>query len=74
MSVYSGVSGQNKDSAYRMCLRIWSAYTKYIRQQTKKDRLIDSIYFGCFYHKENVEHSTYCMVENGAFGELKFVN
>ena len=31
MSTYSGVQSQNKASHYRLCLRIWSGFTKYIR-------------------------------------------
>jgi hypothetical protein len=34
--------------AVRICLRLWSAYTKYIRQQCKKDRVVDSLFFGTF--------------------------
>lgn len=33
----------------KLCMRIWSGYTKYIRSQCIKDRIIDSIYFGSFF-------------------------
>lgn len=36
------------DKHIRMCLRIWSGFTKFIRSQCNKDRVVDSIYFGNF--------------------------
>ena len=33
-------------------MRIWSGYTKFIRSQCNKDRIIDSIYFGSFLRKD----------------------
>ena len=33
-------------------MRIWSGYTKFIRSQCNKDRIIDSIYFGSFLKKD----------------------
>jgi hypothetical protein len=33
-------------------MRIWSGYTKFIRSQCNKDRLIDSIYFGSFFKRD----------------------
>ena len=48
MSTFSGVQSQNKDSHYRLCLRIWSGFSKYIRSQCNKDRICDSVYFGQF--------------------------
>lgn len=34
-------------------MRIWSGYTKFIRSQCNKYRVIDSIYFGYFFKKES---------------------
>ena len=39
----------SKIDKMKMFLRIWSGYTKFIRSQCLKDRIIDSIYFGTFY-------------------------
>jgi hypothetical protein len=36
----------------KLCMRIWSGYTKFIRSQCNKDRIIDSIYFGSFFKKD----------------------
>lgn len=36
----------------KLCMRIWSGYTKFIRSQCNKDRIIDSIYFGSFLRKD----------------------
>lgn len=36
----------------KLCMRIWSGYTKFIRSQCNKDRIIDSIYFGSFLKKD----------------------
>ena len=36
----------------KLCMRIWSGYTKFIRSQCNKDRIIDSIYFGSFFQKD----------------------
>ena len=38
-------------------MRIWSGYTKFIRSQCNKDRIIDSIYFGAFFRKESAENN-----------------
>jgi hypothetical protein len=35
-----------------MVQKIWSGFTKYIRQQCKKDRITDSIWFGVFAKKK----------------------
>jgi hypothetical protein len=32
----------------KLCNRIWSGYTKFIRSQCNKDRIVDSLYFGHF--------------------------
>lgn len=36
-------------------MRIWSGYTKFLRSQCNKDRVIDSLYFGTFFRKETGE-------------------
>ena len=36
----------------KLCMRIWSGYTKFIRSQCNKDRLIDSVYFGSFFKRD----------------------
>lgn len=33
----------------KLCMRIWSGFTKFIRSQCNKERIIDSIYFGSFF-------------------------
>ena len=38
-------------SPVRMCYRVWSGYTKFIRQQCKKGRVVDSLLFGVFSKK-----------------------
>ena len=47
-------SGIN-DNPHKLCMRIWSGYTKFLRSQCNKDRVIDSIYFGQFFKKETPE-------------------
>ena len=34
-------------------MRIWSGFTKFIRSQCNKDRIIDSLFFGTFYRKDS---------------------
>jgi hypothetical protein len=43
----------DNDQAHKFFTRIWSGYTKFIRSQCNKGRLMDSIYFGTFFKKEN---------------------
>ena len=33
-------------------MRIWSGFTKFLRAQCNKDRVIDSLYFGNYFRKE----------------------
>ena len=40
------------DNPLKLCMRIWSGFTKFLRSQCNKDRVIDSIYFGQFFRKE----------------------
>lgn len=51
---FAGKSFSN-ESTYKLSTRIWSGYTKFIRSQCNKGRLIDSIYFGTFFKKESAE-------------------
>jgi hypothetical protein len=45
-------AGKSLDAAQRQCKIIWSGYTKFIRSQCNKGRLVDSIYFGYFFKKD----------------------
>jgi hypothetical protein len=58
MSVISKVSsfaapqsrfGGQQNDKFRHCLKIWSGFTKYIKTQCDKNRIIDTLYFGTFY-------------------------
>lgn len=41
-------------------MKIWSGYTKYIRSQCNKNRIVDSIFFGKFYGETaNLDQSDY---------------
>lgn len=40
------------DHPAKVCQRIWSAYSKYIRQQCKRNKVVDSVYFGIYAKKE----------------------
>ena len=46
------VGSYNQESAQKLCMRIWSGYTKFLRSQCNKNRVIDSLYFGSFLKKE----------------------
>ena len=35
----------------KVCMRIWSAYSKFIRSQCNKGKIIDSMFFGLFYRE-----------------------
>ena len=56
-----------------MCMRIWSGFSKFIKSQCNKDRVIDTLFFGSFYAGEN----EYVFVSEGkgqgAFGEFKLL-
>lgn len=47
LNSYKGI-----DHPMKMCQRIWSGFTKYIRQQCKKDKVVDSLLFGVYAKKE----------------------
>lgn len=57
-------------SKQKECQRIWSAFTKFIRSQCNKNRVIDSQYFGAFF---KLDEDTYCMTGLGkdAINEFK---
>jgi len=46
----------HKIDRLKLGMRIWSGFTKFIRSQCSKDRLIDSIYFGTFYKQDDSFH------------------
>lgn len=50
-SMVTQASYKTVDSPARMCYRIWSGYTKFIRQQCRKERVCDSQLFGVFSKK-----------------------
>ena len=45
--------GHHKGDKLKMCMRIWSGFTKFIRSQCNKERVIDSLFFGTFYKKDS---------------------
>jgi hypothetical protein len=59
---------------------MWSAYTKYIRTQVNKDRLVDTLLFGHVFKKSEDDlaaTSQYCYAIDGkrsnAFGDFKLM-
>jgi hypothetical protein len=63
-------AGKSSDAVLRQCRIIWSGYSKFIRSQCNKGRLIDSIYFGSFYKNEGYV----CVHENGLTPILNYEN
>lgn len=51
-SVASRAMQRENENSIRLCQRIWSGYTKFIRSQCNKDRVIDSMFFGSFFKRE----------------------
>ena len=49
----------------KLCLKMWSAFTKFIRVQCNKDRTVDSGMFGIFYRTLQGEHIS--IENNGKF-------
>ena len=46
-------TGQTQvETSLKLCQRMWSAYTKYIRTQCNKDRLVDTLLYGFFFKKD----------------------
>jgi len=67
------------DHPYKMCQRIWSAYTKYIRQQCRKERQVDSFYFGSFIKKNSEDEDETIQYKqlvdiNNHFSNLKSIS
>ena len=52
-----------QEQAFKLCKIIWSGYTKFIRSQCNKARVIDSIYFGTFYKRES--DNSYVCIHSG---------
>lgn len=51
------LNGNNlKTEKLKQCMRIWSGFTKLIRSQCTKDRIIDSIYLGTYYKLDDSFH------------------
>ena len=48
----SETKSANYEQSLKLCMRIWSGYSKFIRSQCNKDRVIDSLYFGSFLKKD----------------------
>lgn len=45
----AGTAGKGGSESLKTCLRIWSGFTKFIRSQCNKGRIIDSQHLGTFY-------------------------
>ena len=45
------IASLTQDQTVRLYQRLWSGYTKFIRSQCNKDRLVDSLLFGCFFKR-----------------------
>lgn len=59
-------------------MRIWSGFTKFIRSQCNKERIIDSLFFGTFYKKIGAadQKNPYVFVTDGSrnmFNDLKLI-
>ena len=49
-----------QQESLKLCMKIWSGYTKYVRSQANKNRIVDSLYFGKFYGETaNLDDSDY---------------
>ena len=46
----------NKLERMKLYMRIWSGFTKLIRGQCMKERIIDSLYFGTYYQQGESFH------------------
>lgn len=76
------------ETSIKLCQRIWSGYTKFIRSQCNKDRVIDSQFFGTFFKRDITRDdeadgdmkkaSGYCYVadlkRSSSFSEFKLVS
>ena len=67
------------ETSLKLCQRIWTAYTKYIRAQAAKDRLVDSLFYGYFWKNDGdvAAGNQYCFATDGrrhnAFADFKVV-
>ena len=59
-------AGKSNETAVRQCRIIWSGFSKFIRSQCNKGRLIDSLYFGQFFKKDQ----EYSCVHDSAFAPV----
>ena len=41
--------GSQPTDKLKQCLKIWAGFTKYIRTQVNKNKIIDSLFLGTFY-------------------------
>jgi hypothetical protein len=77
------------EASIKLCQRIWSGYTKFIRSQCNKDRVIDSTFFGTFFKRDVTKDDDadldmkkaatgYCYVadlkRSSSFSEFKLVS
>ena len=77
------------ETSIKLCQRIWSGYTKFIRSQCNKDRVIDSAFFGTFFKRDVTKDDDgdldmkkaatgYCYVadlkRSSSFSEFKLVS
>ena len=73
-----GGGPSSKNDKLKVCLRIWSGFTKFIRSQCNKERIIDSLFFGTFYKKDagTEVKNPYVFVTDGArnmFNDMKLI-
>ena len=78
VSRVSQVGGAKNGDKLKMCMRIWSGFSKFIRSQCNKERIIDSLYFGTFYKKDTYKDTKnpYVFVTESArntFSDIKVV-
>lgn len=74
-------TGQTQvETSLKLCQRMWSAYTKYIRSQCNKDRLVDTLLYGFFFKKDGDDLTTgpqYCYANDAkrgnAFADFKLI-
>ena len=72
---YKPLSQTSKnDSPIKLCYRIWSAYSKYLRNKCKANIQIDSIFFGSYAKLagEDENSITYCCIPDKSTKDFKF--
>jgi hypothetical protein len=79
MATYA--SYKTVDNPARVCYRIWSGYTKFIRQQCRKNRVVDTGLFGFFSKKqtseegdENIQYQFHYEKQSSNFPDMTYVN